>query len=365
MTRRLVAVLVLVVAAPLAAQDRPRAYTGLELRTVSFDPGLGTASLSQMAVPVGLVWPASRRVSFDAGFRYASSTREDESGASTSVSGLTDTQVRSVIQVIPDALVATFAVNLPTGKTELSDDELLVAGAVANDLITFPVSSYGSGFSMTSGLAVALPVGPWALGIAGSYRFSGEFTPVADSAGSTYRPGGEVRVRVGLDRLVGQGRLSLGVTYSTFSVDEFAGTEAFRPGKRLVTQASWTIPIGNASVALYAWDYHRSSGEVADTLGGIRTGKQNTLTFGAAGSLRIGRGTLRPSLEMRQQWEGVSSMTNAGTLISAGARWQMQLGTRLGLIPSLRYDVGELDNGSGTRVGFSGLSASVTLRAAL
>ncbi|HWO87639.1 MAG TPA: hypothetical protein VNL98_00655 [Gemmatimonadales bacterium] len=353
-------------AVPMAAQDRPRLYTGLEMRTLSFDPGLGTASLSQTIIPIGLAVPLGRRLSLDAGVRFATSTREDEAGASTTLSGLTDTQLRGVFQVIPNTLLLTLSANLPTGKTELTDDELLVAGAMADDLIAFPVSSYGTGFSLTSGLAAAVPLGGWALGLAGSYRFSGEFTPVADTSGATYKPGAEMRFRVGLDRLVGQGRLSLGLTYSTFSVDEFAGSEAFRPGKRLVAQASWSFPIGNHGLALYAWNYYRASGQVADALGGAATGRQDIVTLGLSGSIQIGRSVLRPTLEWRQLLEeDAGSMVNAGTLISAGVRLRMQLGNRYALIPSVRYDFGGLDNDAGTRVGFGGLSASVTLRATL
>lgn len=361
-----IALLAVLLPAAAAAQGA-RAFSGFEYRSMSFDPGLitNTRSVTELVMPLGLVYPVSQRLSFDIGTRYASATREavDSSGTFTStVSGLTDTQVRAVYQVLPDVLVFTLTANLPTGESTIREDQVGTIGAIAHDLIPFPVSSFGSGTSVTSGLAWAVPLGGWALGVGGSYRVSGAYRlvsgPASDSVGD-YQAGAEVRLRVGLDRLVGQGRVALGYTFSSFAVDEI-GSQQVRPGKRHITQASWSFPVGRMGLSLYAWDLYRATGNQLQT--GVATEAQNLLTFGAGATMQLGRNQLRPGLEYRRHWAGDDGMAAAGAMLSASLRYMMPLGDRFVLLPSLRFDAGSVVNDAGSDVGFSGFDAGVTLR---
>lgn len=343
-----------------AAAQAPgrRLLTGVEYRSVSFTNSAdSTKRVSEFVVPAGIVYAPSERFSIDLGTRFASATRESGNGGSTTVSGLTDTQARLVYALRPDQLVLSLAANLPTGKATIEGNELAVIGAIADKLIPYPVSNFGSGFSLTTGLAFALPVGGWAIGASGSFRFNGTYTLFADTsaAQSQYKPGAETRIRVGADRVVGQGRVSLGVTYSNFSIDEYNGSQAFQPGQRYISQASWAFPFMGSSLSLYAWDLYRSAGTDFAGATATRRETQNTMAFGAAAGLGA-RGRLRPSLEFRSQSEGASS----GSLLSAGMRYTLQLGDRLTLLPAFRYDTGSITAGS--KATFSGLSASVSIR---
>ena len=369
--RRWTAALLLggLVAVPAAvrAQDAPvgrvRLYSGLEVRGVAFDAGLGTKSVRELVVPFGAIWTPGPRLAFDFGVRYASITREPDNDtlANETVSGPTDVQVRGVYQVIPDLVVLTLSANLPTGKTALSAEELPAAGAVASDLIPFPVTSFGTGTNVTTGLAVAVPFEGWAIGVAGSYRLSGAYTPLAD-IDSTYRPAGEARLRVGADRLVGQGRVSLGFTYSSFSHDEFGGSAIFQPGIRYITQASWSLPLGNVGLGLYAWDLYRNGGTVA--VSGSRTEKQNLLAVGAVASIQLGPNVLRPQIEYRRQSAGTEDLSDAGKLVSLAARYTLQLTEALQVSPTLRFDAGNVVV-DGVAFGFTGWGLSLGLRASL
>ncbi len=341
-------------------------FAGAEARGLSFQSGLGIKSVTQIAVPFAAVWQASPRLSFDLGGRYATVTRTDEGGTSNSISGLTDIQTRGVYQIVHDLAVFTVAVNLPTGKTKLTTAQLPVAGVIASDMIPFPVSNFGSGFNVTTGLALAVPVGGWAVGVAGSFRQNGSFTPFADStgAGTAYKAGGEFRLRFGADRIVGQSRVSLGFTYSSFGDDDYGGASIFQSGKRYISQASWSFPIGNLGLALYAWDLYRAAGSVL--LNGTTTEKRNVLTLGAAGSIQMGRSVLRPQIEYRNHTLGVSQLSAAGRLFSVGARYQMPVGNRYALLPLLRFDAGNVVNpNTGQAVSFTGWDVGLTLRATM
>ncbi len=360
---------VALVPASLAAQGGPvNAYTGVEARGLSYASGFGIKSVTEITVPFAAIWQASPRLSFDFGGRYATVSRTDETGGKATISGLTDTQVRGVYQIVRDVVVFTVAANLPTGKTKLTADQLPVASVIASDMIPFPVANFGSGFNVTTGLALAVPVAGWAIGVAGSYRANGSFTPFADTAAS-YKTGGEVRMRIGADRIVGQSRISLGFTYSTFAEDEFASSPIFQSGKRYIGQASWSFPVGNTGFAVYAWDLYRSAGSLP--LSASTTQKRNVLTVGGMAAIQMGRSVLRPQIEYRSHALGETQLGAAGKLFSVGARLQVPLGDRFALFPAARYDVGNenaLDisgNPTSTTVSFNGWSAGVTLRASL
>jgi hypothetical protein len=382
--RRAALAAVAVAVLPLAAWaqgDVPvggvRFLSGFEARSVSFDSGLGLKSATEYAVPLGVMWTASPRLAFDFGVRYASVARTpDRAGqAKATITGLTDAQLRGVFQVVPDVVVLTVSTNLPTGKTKLTADELLAAGVAASELIPFPVANFGSGANVTAGLAVAVPVAGWAVGVGGSYRLTSGYTPFARAASmltaadsvtiKSYKPGGELRVRVGADRVVGQGRISLGFTLSSFAEDEFGGSRLFQPGKRYITQGSWSFPVGNLGLALYAWDLYRNAGTVAAS--SLSTEKQNVLTGGVLASIQIGRNVLRPQIEYRLQSiqsAGTSKLSTAGHLLSFSARYQLSLGERYALLPAVRFDTGNQIYGGAT-FSFTGWGLSMGLRATL
>ena len=354
-----VALALLVAPAAMAAQEtRATLYTGAEYRSLSFDPGIGTKTVTEIVVPVGFVLPFSNRFTVDVGTRFARAQRTDETGGSGTITGLTDIQARAVVQLISDKALFTLTANVPTGKTKLSSDELAVAGAIGSNLFPFPVANFGSGASVTTGLAFALPLGGWALGIAGSYRMSGSYTPLA-GVDSTYKAGTEVRFRAGVDRVIGQGRFSAGFTYSSFSTDEFGGAEVFRPGHRYISQAAVSLPLGNIGLSLYAWDLYRAAGNVP--INGQTTGRQNLVTVGAGLSIQRGRNLLRPTVEYRMIGEGDSTLVRAGTLLSLGLRYQMAVGETMSVQPSLRFDTGSLPNVGGD-IGFRGFSVGMSVR---
>lgn len=351
--------------AGLEAQAARRVLTGVEYYGISFSASADSSfakSVSVIAIPIGMVWSPSSRLTIDVGTRYAMASHTGQNDSSSTISGLTDTQVRAVYAIRPDVAMFTISANLPTGMTTLENEQAVVAGRIASDLLPYPVSSFGSGSSVTTGLAVAMPVSGWALGLAGSYRVSGSYQPYSSQA-TTLQPGGEMRVRFGADRVVGQGRFALGMTYSSFAVDEI-GSSSYQSGNRIITQASWNFPVGNMGLSLYAWDLYRAGGEIN---AGTATPKLNLFAVGAGATIQMGRNQLRPNVELRLRSESDPPVDDgllaSGMLLSIGARYSLALGERYMLQPSLRFDTGNARDGVAANVGFTGVSAGVSLRA--
>lgn len=351
--------------APVArAQSRPAegaVAAGVEYRSYSFDPGFGTRAIRQVSIPVGAMVPFGR-FTLDVGSAFASTTLETADGAKQTVSKLTDTQVRGTYTFGRDLVVATVLLNLPTGPSRQPPDAFGVLGSVSSSFLAFPVASYGNGFSATGGLAVALPAGAWNIGLAAGVRVSGEFTPYTEPNGDplTYSPGVEGRFRIGVDRLVGAARVLAGFTFSSFGTDEFssggAQTGIYRPGNRWIAEAGVIAPVGNASLNLYAWHYHRLHG---DSLGGTIDNRELLTTAGARLSLPVAR---QMALSVFAEGKSGRPGSDQAEMIGGGVGLNLRLTERIALVPTARLDTGRLQDPSGTKANFTGMYLSVFLR---
>lgn len=334
-----------VCAGPASAQSGrltgPALTVGAETRGYTFGDFFPVRSLSQWALPVAAVLETGR-FTLDAGAWYAVTTLDLADAPAQSVAGFTDTQVRGALVLGNDAVVLTAIVNLPTGAENLTASEYAVLAAASSSFFAFPVSSYGNGASLTLGAAGAIEAGDWNLGMAGSARVSEAFTPFQDLEGEfRYRSGLEVRLRAGADRLVGRGRLSLGLTYSTFDDDEFSSgggtTGVYRPGRRVIGEASYTTVVGRATVVGYVWDYYRWAG---DSAGAVVPNRENLLTGGIQARWPLGRSvSWEPGIEGRLS----SPEEGRAMLVELTSGFRVRLSGSLGLVPIARFSLGRLE----------------------
>ncbi len=341
-------------------QTPGQAFAGVEFRTLTFDRLPEVRRLSQFVVPFGVVAPLGR-LTIDLGTAWVSTGLERPDGTRHPVDDFTDTQARAAYIFGRDAVVATVAVNLPTGPQRATPKDYTVIGAVSPSFLGFPIAAYASGFSVTSGLAGALQAGDWSLGLAGSIRVSSRFTPYADAVGAiTYKPGLEGRVRAGADGLVGSSRLSLGFTYSTFGDDQFGLNGStrgqYRPGPRWVAEAALVAPLGGSTLNLSAFDFHRTAG---DTTGVTARNRENL----AAGELSLSIPltnwlAFEPVVAGRVSKPEVGS----GSITGAGAGFRLRLGESVWLSPQARYDRGWIKDATGARTDFRGGSLSGYVR---
>ncbi|MHB1310364.1 MAG: hypothetical protein ACYC3L_00005, partial [Gemmatimonadaceae bacterium] len=134
--------------------------------------GASAKTVSQLSIPLVAVVPIGSKFNIDVATAYANSDVSTNGKTASSISGLTDTQVRANWTLGNDAAVITVGVNVPTGQYTIPEADAEAAGQIGNDFLIFPISSYGSGLSTTGGLALARSLGDWNLGIAGSFRKS-------------------------------------------------------------------------------------------------------------------------------------------------------------------------------------------------
>src|SRR2546427_12604848 len=107
---------------------------------------------------------------------------ETYAGRTETLTGLTDTQLRLLYTLRRDRAVASLSFNLPTGQHSDSTSQFQVNGAVGSNYLAFPVSSLGTAFGVTGGLAYAQQAGRWDLGLSGGLPYVGSYQPVSDQS---------------------------------------------------------------------------------------------------------------------------------------------------------------------------------------
>lgn len=340
------------------ASDRGVAV-GVERRQYTIGPDSTATTVDQWVVPVGLTWQRGR-LGLDLGTSWVRS-RLSLGDSGRSVSSLTDTQIRAAYTFGRDFVVASLVANLPTGLSRAPGADFPVLGAISSSFLAFPAASHGAGFSLTGGMAVAVPAGQWNLGIAASMRWSGEYTPYVDPTGPfSYRPGLEGRVRAGVDRIVGRSRITAGLTYSSFGTDEFGtGTTTaglYQPGDRWTVEGGVVAPVGRSGlVSVYGWHYRRVAGDSSR----VSVANSERITAGGI-SWEV---PLRSGLDLDLSIDGRTGRMGSapGRLVGGQAGLGIALSRRLSLLPAVRYDLGSLDPVVG-RLDVRGYGFSVYLR---
>jgi hypothetical protein len=356
--RRIIFPALALFAATASAQSGAGARFGPQL--VSYTLGEpSNVTITEMAVPVFVYLPMGRSLTFDIGTAYAmANVKSTVSGQTreSKINGLTDTQIRATMNLGTDRVVLTAGLNVPTGKSTADTSEQMAAALIGNDFLVFPISSMGSGFGGTGGVALAAPMGSWNLGAGLSVRTGMPFDPYIDDAGNKlrYTPGTEFRARLGLDHPFGTGRASLGFTYSKFGDDQFA-TSIYNTGDRLLSQGYISNSALGGDYVLSAWNLFRSSGTLAD---GTETGTESITDLSAAYGRKMGAGRIEPGVSVRT-WSQQDFPTSLQSSVSLRYEW----GTgRVAISPLVGVTFGSMGATATEKASLSGYRAQLTFR---
>ncbi len=250
----------------------------------------------------------------------------------------------------------TLGVNLPTGQYKVPDGQQAAAGQIANDFLVYPVRSMGNGLAGTAGIGIAHTLGEWNLGVGASYRYSTQFDAYqVQTSILRFTPGTEARLRVGLDRPVGDGSFYVSVTYSKFGNDQVSDS-TFGTGDRALAQSALAIPIGsNRDLLLSMWDLYRATGQ---QLGDQPSPSENVGNLGVAVGFQRGGLYIQPNIEGRTwYYDGA----NGGFLTNAGVRLRFYW-AGLSVNPSATYSFGSLHNIGAPATDVTGFKVSLLIR---
>jgi hypothetical protein len=356
-TRLLSLAVLLATAVPLAAQDPSSTAIILDPQYVSYQLGTGATArtISQLGVPFAVIVPFSDRFNIDISSSYANSQVKMPGTATSAITGFTDAQVRGNLTLGDNAAVLTLGVNLPSGQYKVPDGQQAAAGQIGNDFLIYPVTSMGNGLAATGGIGFAQSLGTWNLGIGASFRYSTAFDAYqVQTSVLRFTPGNEARIRVGLDRPVGDGSFNVSVTYSKFGKDQ-ADSTSFATGDRALAQAALAVPMGSGSdLLLSAWDLYRGVGQQL----GASSPWENVGNAGVAIGFQMGDLYVQPNIEERI-WNVDGN--KAGLLTNAGVRLRFAL-AGLSVNPSATYSFGSLYTIGQPATDVTGFKASLLIR---
>jgi hypothetical protein len=356
-TRLLSLTLLAVTAAPLAAQDPSSTAIILDPQYVSYQLGTGATArtISQLGVPFAVIVPFSDRFNIDISSSYANSQVKVPGQGTSTISGFTDAQVRGNLTLGDNAAVLTLGVNLPSGHYKVPDGQQAAAGQIGNDFLIYPVTSMGNGLAATGGIGLAQTLGTWNLGIGASFRYSTAFDAYqVQTSVLRFTPGNEARIRVGLDRPVGDGSFNVSVTYSKFGKDQ-ADSTSFATGDRALAQSALAVPMGSGrDLLLSAWDLYRGVGQQL----GASSPWENVGNAGVAIGFQMGDLYVQPNIEERI-WNVDGN--KAGLLTNAGVRLRFTF-AGMSVNPSATYSFGSLYTIGQPATDLTGFKASLLIR---
>ena len=348
-----------VITLPLSGQDARIIGSGAQFQWFSFAEELGAEVANLLVVPVTYILPIGGKVQADLYAAWATGSVE-RGGFTYNKSGPTDTRVRLSYQATPWAIV-TLGVNIPTGNSADTNEEAIVTSVLATDMLGFREATWGTGFGVTGGIATARQMGEWGVGLGASYRQSGEFEPT-EGDDLKYQPGNEARVRLGVDRNVGDGgKFTAGVTFLNYAEDQADGKNLFQAGKRIRVDASYAFRTGASTWSLFVANSWRDKGDltlplvdaddnvVGDTL--LVMGGQNLLVTGLRGSLPFAGVRIRPELDFRLQSR--EDDDGSGWLLGGGFDFPLRLNP-FDAYPRLRVSYGKMESIDGEVYSFMG-----------
>jgi len=324
------------------------------LASYVFGSGTSEKKVTQYSAPLAIIIPFGSNFTLDLSTSYAKSTVSSGGVTSSTIAGLTDTQVRGNLTLGERSMI-TLAVNVPTGRYKVPAAEAEAAGQIGNAFLLYPVSGMGSGLSATGGVAFAQPIGSWNIGFGASARHATRFDAFNLSSGVLrFQPGDEYKARVGVDGAIASGRFSSSVTYSKFGKDA-ADSTTFATGDRTLAQISYSLPISQTDLSISLWDLYRAKGELI----GATAPWENVVNLNIGLGMQMNDLYLQTSAEARV-WN-VDGL-RAGQLANFGFRLRFPVGA-FSINPSTTVTVGKLFSAaSGLSAGMTGFRAQLLIR---
>jgi hypothetical protein len=338
--------------APLAAQQPSDVFGSVARTGVAFD-GYYFGSpypidrIVEWTVPVGLSHRFGQRLTVDLSSAYAHASAATTSGT-LEVSGATDTDLRATWAAVPGHLIVSLVGTLPTGTRAVDSSAVPLLSALGTELLTFTTPGFVSGGGVTGGFATAVKRGQrWAVGGGGSYRWRAGYTAVA--GGGDLEPGGEGRVRFGMEGPIGAGYFRGAVVYAASGQDTLVGGSRSITGGRVLLYSGLSLPAGRGSLSLYAYDRYRlRSGGDDSTV--VRLPRGNVLGIGARLDRSLSPAVrLAPNVEFRHELAASASngLALLGWLVRPGVDVRYRAGATVTFVVQGQVAFGRLANNSG------------------
>lgn len=339
---------------------------------------------SQFSIPLSVRVPLGERWTIDLSSAYSSGrvvltgTDPELNTSEYRLSGITDTRLRATGRLTPGISV-TLGLNVPTGKTSLDAEEFSAFRVLAAPALGFQVARLGSGFSGTAGVVLSRQLGEaWAGALGLSYEMRGSYEPgvlIAALSSPDYSPGDALRISLGLDGLVGENGMTLGLSADFYPNDDRISDPALGGGfltTKLgpVFTADWQFRLGLngfREFTLYAVDRYRTkyrtgTSDIGDEP--VNESSGNYLDAGIRSIISAGAatGVLAAANFRHQTGLGADNTLATAGIVSGALTLGLvrDLGGGYSVQPFLRGQAGRVNSAGSSSTGI-GLGGGVTL----
>lgn len=237
---------------PSLQSDRQPIRVSVDPTYQYYETGSGRV-LTQLSTYLSAYVPVTQQMSVSARMGYARMGGDDL----TQIQGPTDVSGRvSYAQPVGEgSVVFQVLANAPTGKQNLTGDEVATTRPISQNFYDFRVSSFSRGTSIAPQVTWAVPVSDRVVvGIGGSYQHQRGFQPQAGfTSDSLYTPGDGVKVNGGVDYKITDGS-AIGVngTFRRYQEDEVKGEPRFDAGNQFSGTLRYLRQSGFTSIRVVA-----------------------------------------------------------------------------------------------------------------
>ncbi len=332
----------------------PTLFSVVEYRLWEKDLGDESYIIYQLSAPTMLTLPITRSLVFDVTSSVISSSADDKE-----LSGVGDVKVRAVAMIMDDTIMLTAGVNAPTGKSDMSMEEIAASGLLSRKALGFRYNRLGEGLDINVGFGIAESYEPVTLGFGVGYLIKGEYAHLEDEEDSMYKPGDQLNLTGGFDLLLSPLLLRSDAVYTIYQEDTENDMEVLKEGTRLSVSETLLLSTDRFSILLSGTYIDRGETEfLSARFGGessVRYGAQ--INLGGAAILRVSR-----LLALKLLFDGVlieenDSGTNDARVFGFGAGVNLGSTSTSYIDLAGKYYTGDSNDGDISLEGFSTTAA--------
>jgi hypothetical protein len=222
----------------------PTLSSYVEYRSWEKEFDSGTQTISQFSVPTMFKLPVTRSLAFDVtGSMISSSADEND------LSGVGDTKIRAVAMLADDTIMLNAGMNLPSGKSDMDEENINASGLLLDKALGFKYSRLGEGLDVNLACGYAKTYEPIVVGIGAGYLLKGKYSHLEDED-FKYKPGNQLNLTGGFDVQLNPVLLRSDVTYTIYQSDTEDDAEVIKEGTRLSISETVFLPMDRFSIVL-------------------------------------------------------------------------------------------------------------------
>ncbi len=331
------------------------------IKRAAFETGLvfqrwssGSAqTLDEIVMPLLLHYPFGERFSISV-LNTPTRASLHNGNVSSRLTAFTDTRISTALILGEERALLNFGASVPSGRTALKPNEILVAQQITSHALAMPTSYFGGGVEVSASLAAATEVGAWVLGGSFGGIYKGSFTPT--SGATKYLPGPEISIALGFDRPLGeQHRLFGDIGYTWYAADKLAGVKIFQADGKINFSLGSVFTMEKWRVSVLAENrLKRQSPFALNSSFAVSYGNEFTFAAELARTIQHDSAWL-VSTNWRLHSEN-NNGANDAIVFTLGPGWRGRLFPALQMEAATHFAVGKLDGnrilGGEARVGF-------------